>query len=99
MLQNKESVTLPDLAKSAISLTSSLLKEKKSYNFMTESSFDAYVLYLNRLDEFLSSVIPYDFDNLIATIYDWNSSSPNSISNSIKNIVISNIFLLKSIKQ
>jgi|GEM_PF-6832654 len=87
------------LAKLAIELTASLLCRRKSYNLITESSFDAYILYLNKMADFVSTLSPYDFDNLIAQLHDWNISKPNSISNSIKNTVISNIFVLKTIEK
>ncbi len=90
---------LKDELSNAIRLTSYLLNVRRIYNFITDSSYYSYISALNKLEEYLSLAIYDNFDTLLSIIYDWDLNKQSTIDSSVKNQVISNLFLQKVIKK
>jgi hypothetical protein len=91
--------TLKDELNNAIRLTSYLLNVRRIYNFITDSSYYSYICSLNKLEEYLSFAVYDNFDSLLSIIYDWDLNKQSTIDSSVKNQLISNLFIQKVIKK
>ena len=88
-------MNLKEFVSQAIRVTRKVLELRRDYHFICDDTFYLYIYYLNKLDDYLSKVFLYDFDTTLTIISDWNPKSPNSVSSSVKNLLISNFFVLK----
>lgn len=87
--------TTKGLLNDALTVTEHLLKSKCNYGLFTEKSFYNYLLYLNKLSDYLNNKDINNFDDIIAGVLDWQTNVSCTISGAIKNTVIDILFIIE----